>query len=792
MDPTFSTADEDTCSMANFFSRPVRIASYSWAVGGELWETLDPWTEYFENKRVINRITNFALLRCKLCVKIVLNGNGFYFGRAMVDYSFLPFEDNMTRNRELFPMDLVEASQRPHIFLDPTTSRGGDLCLPFLWKNNALSIPQGEWGQMGTLTFRSMQPLRHANGGSSNIEISVFAWAEDVSLSVPTSADPASLVPQAGDEFSEKPTISTAAQVVSKVASKLSSIPAIRPYALATTMVADGVGSIAKAFGYSRVKLLDAKTDVRPNPFGTMAPVNDSDIYESFAFDAKQQVTIDSRVIGLDGTDEMAIAPLLARESFLDSFRWPLDSGQDVLLCTLAVTPSIHRTFEVLPGTTELHLPACASVSAPFMYWRGSMRYRFQFASSTFHKGRLRFVYEPFGEESIEWNINYTHVLDLAEERDVTIEIGWGSPFTYLPTLQIGAYTLPVYSMNNLLGPATLLSPDQAWNGTLSVYVVNELTSPNPTINDPVWCNVFVSAGENMQVQVLDDAGYGGLQIYPPPLEIGNLVEQSGDAGADVIDDVHDNVPVHPRVVRLMATRPSNKAQMDMVVFGESPTSIRQVIKRYCTCGGYTPVAFTTKYKFFRWRLADFPPNTGYNTSGWYTYNGVQMEPGAVSLLHYYTRMYVARRGAIRHRVVLVQDTGNLSIANYIPFLVVERMPRSTAQNSASIESEDLVQCTMQVQQAIGSGGMQLIPQLNSVAAYETPYYTNARFYCARNATATGPTYNTYHEIRGCLPAGGTFPGNIMPVRTIAAGEDYSLHMFVGSPVLYRYTTVFS
>ena len=83
MDPTFSTADEDTCSMANFFSRPVRIASYSWAVGGELWETLDPWTEYFENKRVINRITNFALLRCKLCVKIVLNGNGFYFGRTI-------------------------------------------------------------------------------------------------------------------------------------------------------------------------------------------------------------------------------------------------------------------------------------------------------------------------------------------------------------------------------------------------------------------------------------------------------------------------------------------------------------------------------------------------------------------------------------------------------------------------------------------------------------------------------------------------------------------------------------
>lgn len=545
------------------------------------------------------------------------------------------------------------------------------------------------------------------------------------------------------------------------------------------------------AFGYSRVKLIDAKTDIRPNFFGTMAPVNDSDMIESFTFDNKQQVTVDSRVVGLDGTDEMALAPLMSRESFLDSFRWPLDTGQDVLLCTLAVTPSIYRQFEPVPGINELHLPACASVSAPFLYWRGSMRYRFQFASSTFHKGRLRFVYEPFGEETTEWNINYTHVLDLAEERDVTIEIGWGSPNTYLPTLQIGNYPFPLYSMNNLLGPAVLLSPDQSWNGTLSVYVVNELTSPNPTINDSVWCNVFVSAGEGMQVQVLDDDGYSQLHIYPPPLGGGSLVEQAGDAGADSIDDRHDNVPVHPRVVRLMAAKPANKAEMDMVVFGESPASIRQVIKRYCTCGGYTPLLLsgTQGAKFCRWRLQDFPPNTGYVATGWYDFGGDQMEPGAVSLLHHYTRLFVARRGAIRHRLHLTGNTTTGTSRN-ASFMIIERMPRLTAQNSASTVAADVVQMAVTTQRAIGSGGMQLQPFFNNVAAYETPFYTNARFYCAKNGSAAGPTYNTYHEVRTCYGEGSTV-GTVMPMRTIAAGEDYSLFMFVGSPVLFRYSTLF-
>jgi hypothetical protein len=43
------------------------------------------------------------------------------------------------------------------------------------------------------LNLRSINTLKNANGATDPINISVFAWASDVELSVPTAADPSTL-----------------------------------------------------------------------------------------------------------------------------------------------------------------------------------------------------------------------------------------------------------------------------------------------------------------------------------------------------------------------------------------------------------------------------------------------------------------------------------------------------------------------------------------------------------------------------------------------------------------------
>jgi hypothetical protein len=69
-------------------------------------------------------------MKANLKVKVVINGNGFQYGRMLVSY--LPFDvyDNLSTNAALVRSDLVQASQQPHIFLNPTTSTGGEMKLP--------------------------------------------------------------------------------------------------------------------------------------------------------------------------------------------------------------------------------------------------------------------------------------------------------------------------------------------------------------------------------------------------------------------------------------------------------------------------------------------------------------------------------------------------------------------------------------------------------------------------------------------------------------------------------------
>ena len=106
-DPTFGVADTNDADLGNFFSRPIKTQAFSWGTGTTLFETFNPWNDYFENPRVINRITNYNLLRCKLKVRIMLNGNSFHYGRAIASYTPNHLDDNFTMDRAFFIQDVV-------------------------------------------------------------------------------------------------------------------------------------------------------------------------------------------------------------------------------------------------------------------------------------------------------------------------------------------------------------------------------------------------------------------------------------------------------------------------------------------------------------------------------------------------------------------------------------------------------------------------------------------------------------------------------------------------------------
>lgn len=662
MDMTRKVASMSDSQLANFFERPIKITTLSWEVGSPLTIRFNPWNLFMENPRVINRLANFNLLQTRLCVKFVVNGNQFYFGRAIASYTPLDNVDDFAAASVAPGPQIILESQKPHIYLDPKLSRGATLCLPFVWYLNALNIPISQWREMGHIDVSDISsPLRHANGATESIEISVFVWTEGLEIDVPTSNDPDSIVPQMGDENpvtrkelthlyrsmrddihelgytvrslqnhkeklirygdhlnewiselqtrvsrmegsvgallnidldldvrepqlgTEKPVprhilnftfhelveelrcvhvmlmsaplldrvahnslvnykalisqvikkyheseynryredpiqdilarnivapqmgdeygmgpISRPATAVGKAASKLTDVPWIGPYAMATQMVASTTAYIAALFGYSRPAVLQDIVPYTPRYVGNLASVASPDPVNTLATDPKQNVTIDPTVVGIGSADEMTVKSIACRESYVSSFRWEQDVTTETLLFQISVSPVLWDTTPGVGNQVDsIYLTASGFASLPFQNWKGTMRYRFQVVTSNFHRGRLKFVYEPSAFNTNEYNTNYTRVVDIANEMDFTIEIGWGIADPFITLAEPGnagaGGGVPPFSSTPFLG---LRSPFD--NGVLRCLVVNELTTPNSAVTtNGVDINVFASCGED-------------------------------------------------------------------------------------------------------------------------------------------------------------------------------------------------------------------------------------------------------------------------------------------------------
>lgn len=801
-------ADRDDDDLGNFFSRPIKIQSFAWDVGTSLFERFNPWQDYFENPRVINRISNFGLMRATLHVKFLINGNGFHYGRLISSYIPRHTLDDYTVDRAFFAQDIVQASQRPHVYLDPTTSQGGSMCLPFFWEDNYLEVPNQEWRDMGEMTLQTLQELAHANGASDTVTVNVFAWAEDVKLAVPTSSDPGALVPQLGefkpqmaaDEYGKGP-VSRPASVIARAAGALKNAPVIGMYARATEMAASAISAIATTFGYSRPNNIDDIQYFRATPLGNIANTNVTDTCQKLTVDAKQELTIDPRTTGLGAADELTIKSIATRESYLTQFGWQVNDPSEEPLWQTEVTPMTWAVNSLGPNT-EMHLPACAYAAIPFRNWYGSMKYRFQVVSSNYHKGRIKVVYDPHGFASNEYNTNYTYVVDIAEDKDFTVEIGWGSDKAYCVVGVpgrfgvIGAASVPYSTTVNGIVPGNRA------NGVLRVYVVNELTTPNTLITSDVSVNVFVACGDDIQFRnpsaVIDqftwwpipnpeaeDEGNGAsttIERFRP-----QMAEVEGMTPGDTEDTAEPSKPMAQTVDETMLNTVSTDDNYSKVFYGEEIVSFRQLLKRYNL--HYTD-ALRDLQGTVVWKttMNAMPFHKGFAPGGITpttfpvasNYNFCKM-----TMLTYLTPAFTGRRGGVKWKINAIAGVGNNQGT-----MIASRLDDNAAYDSSifDIDAQDdngLIANYFEALEGTASGGAVTNTYSIPTLEIEVPYQQNLRFSPAKRGDFTSDiTYSdtlAYDKMTN-FSQGGELQANQF---FVAGGEDYSLFFFTGAPIIY-------
>lgn len=810
-DATMDQVAKIDASLGSFMERPLRIASYTWPVNQPLLQRINPWKAYFDNPAVQRKLDNFKLARCKLHVKAVISGTGFHYGRILMAYNPFDFADDITVDRLFLDVDLIQLSQKPRVFLNPTTNQGGEMCLPFFYNKNYVDLTRFEFDRLGSLDLKSTGNLLTTNDNFDAVVITLYAWTEDLTLTMPTET----LVSQSGrmDEFGMG-IISKPASAVAKAAGILERIPLIAPYARATEMVASATAGIAQLFGYSRPPIVSDIQIFKPYPQGNLANVDAPDATQGLGMDSKTELTIDSRTVGLDGVDQMAIKSIVTRESYLTSFQWSSLDTPESLLWNCRVTPSLYGELG-----QEIHMTPMCHMAQLFRFWRGSIKFRFQVVCSDFHKGRMVVSYDPNGASvGVNFNTKYNRLLDLATDRDFEIIVGWGQaePFLNTFTPAVGA---TIYSDSTVLTPQVAA---ERWNGTLQLNVVNRLVSP--ATDAPVRVNVYVSmtddykfgepTADNMSVfslfprasnptptfdptEFLEITPTGQIEEEDPNQE--TLESQSGEMGVGMGDNtasvINEAKPMEDKPTDTMSTMDIANVQPAVdhtydVFFGESPQSIRDLCKRYVlqrTWGVGRATSTTVQIL----RQKDLPLYRGDDPSG--TDGGGATDPTTFVNTHpiaWFTPCYAGWRGSLRRKYYFEGDqfVNQTSVVNRFPFIF--DVPRIQIASITPVDSRDLTRILTNTFAFRGfNGSAAAMSDQNRCLEIQLPFYASDRFRNSRQKNApslTSGSHLTYFTVLEKSPSLSDFLSGAIQEH-VAAGEDFTLFFYTGVPIYYRY-----
>jgi hypothetical protein len=720
---TYESGHTRDVPLGEFLKRPVEIHTISPSLGSQQDVAIDPWLLFLNNSQVQDKIRGYKHLRGTLCLRFMITGNPFLSGRFMYFYIPRPNDNIVDLASPFGDARLIQASQHMNVMLDPTTGEGASLRLPFFCPENWLDLTStNSIIRMGRLRFFVPSPLKSANSASATCVIRVHAWMEDAELAAPTtSAFTAGWTPQA--EFSTPP-VSRIAGHVAKAAGMFSNLPLIEPYAMATERAASAVGRIAHLFGMSRPQVLDKITPYRSFEMGEFAVTNKDEATMRLGLDAKGELSIDPRTVGLAPIDEMSFDHILQKENIFKRQAWATSDVSGASLLTIKVTPCQFGT-DTTTVNDRSALTSQAAIASLFHYWKGTIIYRFRIVASSLHRGKLRIVYDPIGSTASDFNQTYSRIVDLEETRDFEIPIAWHAMESFLKVRH------PEVGTVNFNHGASVSHFPSFENGSLRIEVLNPLVTPDPSL--ATGCEILISQ------RMTDDYEFGcpSNHIFTNTWKFYSSAAEGMQAG-DILDasDGPDSPESAAEHVTPVGTTSEPMSDSTLKVFmGESPRSIRTLMRRY---GNYY--------------ISPSTINVQTNCRG--------SKTDDLCVQEYCTWMFAGWRGSRRYKSI-TSTNGQIMFGHWAPDAAVISHALSTSSGVAANRN------TLEM---------------------EVPFYSNKRFAPARGHTGwsqyTASIYDSLDPnnatVRFSTPAATTH------YAYRAVGEDFALFWHLGLPLVYQ------
>jgi hypothetical protein len=777
VDATRNMGGTKMSDLRDFFARPVLLTQITLQ---NIPSSINPWATYFAQPTVKNKTANYSFFTGRMHVKIVVNGSPFMVGRYLASYKPRHSVDQFENVSLISDINVMAASQRQHLWLNPTTSQGGEMLLPFIFPDDGVLLTSNtDLNEMGLLTIIPIVPAKSVQSSIFRYpRISIYAWFDDIVLSVPTA-----IVSQS-DEYGQG-IVSKPATALAKLAGTLTKTPGLGKYAMATQLGAQVVAGVASAAGYSNPTIVTPREQVVVQMGSSFSNVNIEDGSSKLSLDAKQEVTIDPAVVGSESVDQMTIPHIVGIESFLTTFSWAPTDFSNTRLFEFPVTPMLYRETTYGMETT----PMCY-VARAFKYWRGSLKFRMQFCSSSFHRGRVRIVFDPNlvpGGVDPPANVAQQWIVDLSETTDFSFTVSWAKN---KPFLSVGEIILPPpIRPTDGAGYTNFI---QNSNGMISVYVLNDLIAPSSELPSLSTIDVILSASACDDMQFFRPSSVNlDRMLLSPPVFVSQSTQPMSEGGADI------NMPENTESVDFVGSCDADANPLNLIFGGEYISSIRALLKRYCC---HETMLLSNRQMSPTVRVTHtatiFPTYNGKGIQS--NYGQFPLVEGSetvsnMTFLNYFTPLYATRRGSIRWKYLnivggtLGNGTSQISqtaIAFNIPNdeaapgrIAIPVTWATTTNLDVASWCENYRTCAGVAMADLGRG---------QILEVEFPYQYPIRFHDARiHNFLTEPTKHKSDFRRMFTTVSPATNMDTVMGTFCAAGEDFSLAHFQGTPRLF-------
>jgi hypothetical protein len=790
--PRFVDTVSNECDYNAFFSRPITFASVTWT-SATTGASLGSLYAYLNDQTILRKVIGYSRMRFTLNVRFEFHPTAFHFGLLLfgVDYSnsvsgFQTPWSNGYRARLLM--------NGPHVFLNAAAPAVMDLQVPFSQGLNYLPLDMASTitATVGTafsppvLGYYAVAPLGFSNAAAvPDVVVTIRVWLTDVELTGPTSFTPFS---QSGkgrvsELGSTGPVSTTFAAAGAGLAAAAERAPFLGSFLKPFHAIAYLGESVSSLLGFSSPPDVRTPAPVVSRPASSYAVTDAANSAQPLFLNSTAGFTPSTDNLGLAGEDEMALSTWTQRSGHLVAFTWALS---DIIAAAIFYIPVSPR-FVSYDGTTYISPHPLWYATAPFTKWRGSIIYTFTAVASPQHRGRLRILYDPTtlstgigAGESVGHKFNC--VLDLEAARSIDVCVAWNSEYTWL-SHNMGSSLATGASAGSPCAAAATGSAIARLedNGGLVVFVEAPLTAPQATNND-ITIQVSIRGGPDYMVAG-PDAYY--LQYWTP------ITNQAGRGklSTTAVASTQSDLRVGPQICYINGAPGPVNANAPLVSMGESPVSLRSLVKRYCIYKDVTPTTAITSaaYTYTTLRHSACP-------AGWWVKDVFENDTAgghpSVTYLTWFMMGYRLMRGSVRWRVVVVpvyldDGTKNYSLVMNFPRLWGYAIARATA-TGASTAIPRLTLCQFDSGAAAGStvdGVLDIsVPILCPLNGINPRYFGQVTPASLGNVAPQPWGY----AMEGSMITNTRAVSNVF----VAAGDDFTLAGYVGPPALKVRATI--